>query len=444
MGRKYFGTDGIRGTVGRFPITPEFCLHLGWAVGRVFTRRGDCHIIIGKDTRVSGYMLESVLESGLVSAGADVSLLGPMPTPAIAYLTRTLRADAGIVISASHNPYQDNGIKFFDADGKKLGDAVEAEIEAQLENGMVCAASNRLGKAARVPDAPGRYIEFCKATVGRGFRLQGLKAVLDCAHGATYHVAPGVFEELGADIAVIGDSPDGFNINAGCGSTHPESLARAVRENGADIGIAFDGDGDRVIMVDHEGDVVDGDELLFIIADHRRRQGSLEGGVAGTVMSNFGLERALGELDIPFERAQVGDRHVHELLKRRGWRLGGESSGHILCLDLSTTGDGIIAALQTLVPMMESGKTVRELKQGMSKLPQAIVNVEVENPGAVAVCDKVTRALHARERRLAGRGRVLIRPSGTEPVIRVMVESEDQAEVSTIARDLASTVRRAG
>ena len=444
MGRKYFGTDGIRGTVGRFPITPEFCLHLGWAVGRVFTRRGDCHIIIGKDTRVSGYMLESVLESGLVSAGADVSLLGPMPTPAIAYLTRTLRADAGVVISASHNPYQDNGIKFFDANGNKLGDDVEAEIEAQLEKEMVCAASNRLGKASRVPDAPGRYIEFCKATVSRGFRLQGLKVVLDCAHGATYHVAPGVFEELGADITVIGDAPDGFNINAGCGSTHPELLAETVRKNGADIGIAFDGDGDRLIMVDHEGDVVDGDELLFIIANYRQQQGTLKGGVAGTVMSNFGLERALNELDIPFERAQVGDRHVLELLKRRAWRLGGESSGHILCLDLSTTGDGIIAALQALVPMMESGRTVRELKQGMSKLPQAMVNVEIDDPSGVAVCDKVTRAVHARERRLAGRGRVLIRPSGTEPVIRVMVESEDQAEVASIARDLAATVRQAG
>ena len=443
MDRKYFGTDGIRGTVGRFPITPEFCLHLGWAVGRVFTRRGDCHIIIGKDTRVSGYMLESVLESGLVSAGADVSLLGPMPTPAIAYMTRTLRADAGIVISASHNPYQDNGIKFFDANGNKLGDDVEAEIEAQLENEMVCAASNRLGKASRVPDAPGRYIEFCKATVSRGFRLQGLKVVLDSAHGATYHVAPGVFEELGADITVIGDAPDGFNINAGCGSTHPELLAASVRQHRADIGIAFDGDGDRLIMVDHEGDVVDGDELLFIIADNRRRKGALKGGVAGTFMTNLGLERALHGLGIPFERAQVGDRHVLELLRRRDWQLGGESSGHILCLDLSTTGDGIIAALQTLVPMVESGRTLRELKQGMSKLPQAMVNVEVADPSAVAVCEKVTRAVHARQRRLAGRGRVLIRPSGTEPVIRVMVESEDQAEVASIARDLAAAVRQA-
>ena len=444
MDKKYFGTDGIRGTVGELPITPQFCLHLGWAVGRVFTRHGDCHIIIGKDTRVSGYMLESVLESGLVAAGASVSLLGPMPTPAIAYLTRTLRADAGIVISASHNPYQDNGIKFFDANGNKLGDGVEAEIEAQLETEMVCAASNRLGKASRVADAPGRYIEFCKATVNRGFRLQGLKVVLDCANGATYHVAPGVFEELGADITVIGDAPDGFNINAGCGSTHPELLASRVRDCGADIGIAFDGDGDRLIMVDHLGEVIDGDELLFMIANYRHGVGTLKGGVAGTVMSNFGLERSLGDLGIPFERAQVGDRHVLELLRHRGWELGGESSGHILCLDLSTTGDGIIAALQALVPMVESGKPVHELKQGMTKLPQAMVNVAVADPSAVLSCDELARAVDSRRRVLEGRGRVLIRPSGTESVIRVMVESEDQAEVASIAQDLAAAVEQAG
>lgn len=443
MTRKYFGTDGIRGTVGQYPITPEFCLHLGWAVGRVFTGQGNCHIIIGKDTRVSGYMLESVLESGLVSAGADVSLLGPMPTPAIAYLTRTLRADAGIVISASHNPYQDNGIKFFDASGNKLGDGIEEEIEAQLQQEMVCAASNRLGKAARVPDAPGRYIEFCKATVSRGFRLQGMRIVLDCAHGATYHVAPGVFEELGADITVIGDAPDGFNINAGCGSTHTELLAAKVKERGADIGIAFDGDGDRLIMVDHRGEVVDGDELLFIIANHRQQTGVLAGGVAGTVMTNFGLERAFCDLGIPFDRAQVGDRHVLELLRRRDWTLGGESSGHILCLDVATTGDGIIAALQALAAMVESGRTIHELKQGMVKLPQATVNVEVSDPASVSGCARVAQAVIARERRLAGRGRVLIRPSGTEPVVRVMVESEDRAEVASMAQDLAETVRQA-
>ena len=443
MNRKYFGTDGIRGTVGQFPITPEFCLHLGWAVGRVFARVGDCHIIIGKDTRVSGYMLESVLESGLVSAGADVSLLGPMPTPAIAYLTRTLRADAGIVISASHNPYQDNGIKFFDASGNKLGDDVEAEIESQLEKQMACVASDRLGKASRIADAPGRYIEFCKATVGRGFRLQGLRIVLDCAHGATYHVAPGVFDELGADVAVIGDAPDGFNINARCGSTDPAALVAAVRERGAHIGIAFDGDGDRLIMVDHEGEVVDGDELLFIIARYRHQAGVLRGGVAGTAMTNFGLERALGGLGIPFERAQVGDRHVLELLRRRDWELGGESSGHILCLDLSTTGDGIIAALQALVPMVEYGKTMHELKRGMTKLPQATINVAGDDPAAIARCERVAKAVSDTERRLAGRGRVLIRPSGTEPVVRVMVESDDSAEVAGIADDLAAVVGQA-
>ncbi len=442
MNRKVFGTDGIRGTVGRFPITPELCLHLGWAVGRVFTRQGNCRIIIGKDTRVSGYMLESVLESGLVAAGADVSLLGPMPTPAIAYLTRTLRADAGIVVSASHNSHEDNGIKFFDANGNKLGGDVEAEIETYLRRPMVCAESRRLGKASRVPDAPGRYIEFCKATLRRGFRLQGLKVVLDCANGATYHVAPGVFEELGAEISVIGDAPDGFNINAECGSTHPELLAATVREKGADIGIAFDGDGDRVIMVDHKGEVVDGDELLFILADHRRRGGTLTGGLVGTVMTNFGLERALDELGIPFDRAQVGDRHVLELLRRRNWQLGGEASGHILCLDLSTTGDGIIAALQALVPMVESGKTIHDLKRGMTKLPQALINVAVADPFVVARCGKVVRAVNDRGRRLVGRGRVLIRPSGTEPVIRIMVESEDRMEVASIARDLAATVRQ--
>ncbi len=443
MARQYFGTDGIRGTVGQFPITPEFCLHLGWAAGRVFTRQGDCQIIIGKDTRVSGYMLESVLESGLVSAGADVSLLGPMPTPAIAYLTHTLRADAGIVVSASHNPYQDNGIKFFDASGNKLGDEVEEQIEAQLQGKMVCAASNRLGKAVRVPDAPGRYIEFCKATVSRGFRLQGMRIVLDCAHGATYHVAPGVFEELGADITVIGNAPNGFNINDGCGSMHPQRLAAEVIARRADAGIAFDGDGDRVIMVDHQGEVVDGDELLFIIANHRHRAGLLQGGVAGTVMTNFGLERALRDLGIAFERAQVGDRHVLELLRRRNWCLGGESSGHILCLDLSTTGDGIIAALQALAAMVESGNSIHELKQGMAKLPQATVNVAVPDPASIADCKPVERAVVARERRLAGRGRVLIRPSGTEPVVRVMVESEDSAEVASIAQDLAEAVRQA-
>ena len=442
MSRKYFGTDGIRGRVGQHPITPEFCLRLAWAVGKVFSRQGDCHILIGKDTRISGYMLESVLESGLASAGANVSLLTVMPTPAIAYLTRTLGADAGIVISASHNAYIDNGIKFFDGDGNKLGDDIELEIEAQLEREMVCVDSDQLGRAARIDDAPGRYIEFCKATVSRGFRLNGLKVVLDCANGATYHVAPRVFEELGADIEVIGGSPNGVNINDGCGSTHPDGIAEEVAALGADVGIAFDGDGDRVIMVDGQGEIVDGDELLYIIAKHRASMGKLQGGVVGTVMTNFGLEQALEEAQIPFARAQVGDRYVLEMLKRNDWVVGGESSGHIICLDLTTTGDAIVAALQVLIAVVESGRSLGELKMGMTKLPQVMVNVTVERPGEVAELAGVTDAVQDTTKRLEGRGRVLVRPSGTEPVIRVMVEGEDNTEVTAIAENLAELVKR--
>ena len=322
MSRKYFGTDGIRGTVGQFPINPEFCLRLGWAVGTVFAKKGPAHIIIGKDTRISGYMLESVLESGLAAAGANVSLMGPMPTPAVAYLTRTLRADAGIVISASHNPYYDNGIKFFDSLGNKLADDVEHEIEAQLDEEMACVGSDRLGRADRVSDAAGRYIEYCKATVPRGFSLRGVRVVLDCAHGATYHVAPGVFEELGADVVVYGAEPNGRNINDACGTTHPEMLQQKVSQHNADVGIAFDGDGDRVYMVDRNGRLLDGDEVIYIIARHRQEQGMLGGGVVGTVMSNLGLENALAELNIPFARAQVGDRYVMKMLHDKGWLLG--------------------------------------------------------------------------------------------------------------------------
>jgi phosphoglucosamine mutase len=442
LSKKYFGTDGIRGRVGQHPITPEFLLRLGWAVGKVFAGKGDCHILIGKDTRISGYMLESVLESGLASAGANVSLLTVMPTPAIAYLTRTLRADAGIVISASHNPYYDNGIKFFDGNGNKLADEIELEIEAQLESDMACVDSDQLGKADRVEDAPGRYIEFCKATVGRAFRFEGLKVVLDCANGATYHVAPRVFEELGADITVVGANPDGTNINAGCGSTSPEMLATQVRSLGAAVGVAFDGDGDRVLMVDARGEIVDGDELLYIIARHRAEAGTLNGGVAGTVMSNFGLERALGELNIPFERAAVGDRNVLEMLKAREWTVGGEGSGHIICLDLTSTGDAIVAALQALTPMIERGLSLHELKQGMSKLPQVMLNVAAPEPTALAGKASVRAAIKDKMRLLDGRGRVLVRPSGTEPVIRVMVEGEDRSEVSAIAEDLAATVQQ--
>lgn len=440
MKRKYFGTDGIRGRVGQFPITPEFCLRLGWAVGKVFAQQGESHILIGKDTRISGYMLESVLESGLASAGANVSLLGPMPTPAVAYLTRTLRADAGIVISASHNPYYDNGIKFFDRDGNKLADQVEMEIESQLDANMACVDSDRLGKASRIGDAAGRYIEFCKATVSRGFSLRGLKIVLDCANGATYHVAPGVFEELGADISVVGASPNGTNINDGYGSTNPEQLVRAVLEQGADVGIAFDGDGDRLIMVDDQGQVLDGDELLYIIARHRAANKTLVGGVVGTVMTNYGLERSLNALDIPFERASVGDRYVLERLNARGWELGGESSGHIVCLDLTTTGDAIVAALQTLTPMMEQERGLRALKEGLVKLPQTMINVVARDPTAQMRGSAVVSVIAAKNQQLAGRGRVLVRPSGTEPVIRVMVEGDDADEVNAIAQELADVV----
>ncbi|MGA1371109.1 MAG: phosphoglucosamine mutase [Pseudomonadales bacterium] len=445
MRRTYFGTDGIRGRVGQAPITPDFCLRLGWAVGRVLGGGQGGHVLIGKDTRISGYMLESVLQSGLVAAGAQVSLVGPMPTPAVAYLTRTLRADAGIVISASHNPYHDNGIKFFDRNGDKLPDAVELEIEHQLESPLACVDSDRLGKAARVNDAPGRYIEFCKASVNRGFSLRGLRIVLDCAHGATYHVAPRVFEELGADVSVIGNQPNGTNINQGCGSTDPGQLVERVRGSGAHVGVAFDGDGDRVVMVDATGALVDGDELLFVIARARHRAGLLGagvGGVVGTVMSNFGLERALAALDIPFVRASVGDRYVLEQLHDRGWFLGGESSGHILCLDLATTGDAIVAALQVLSAMVDQGASLADLRAGMSKLPQTMINVRVPDPRGRATSADLSSAADKASTALAGRGRVLIRPSGTEPLLRVMVEGDDEDEVRAIAQDLADLAAR--
>lgn len=437
MNRKYFGTDGIRGRVGQFPINPEFCLRLGWAVGTVFARRGPAHIVIGKDTRISGYMLESVLESGLAAAGANVSLIGPMPTPAIAYLTRTLRADAGIVISASHNPYYDNGIKFFDALGNKLDDEVELEIEAQLELDMACVESERLGRADRINDAAGRYIEFCKASVPRGFSLRGLHIVLDCAHGATYHVAPRVFEELGAQVSLLGVQPNGMNINENCGSTHPQQLQQEVVARGADLGIAFDGDGDRVHMVDRQGRLLDGDELLYIIACHRQASGLLDGGVVGTVMTNLGLEKAFERLGIPFKRAKVGDRYVTEMMLAQRWILGGETSGHILCLDLNSTGDAVIAALQVLLPMVEQRCELHDLLKEMHKLPQEMVNVEVPDPAAVAQGSRLQSAVADEERHLAGRGRILVRASGTEPLLRVMVEGDSADEVSAIAHRLA-------
>ena len=440
-GRKYFGTDGIRGRVGEHPITAEFCLRLGWAVGKVFASDGSRLVLIGKDTRISGYMIESVLEAGLVSAGVDVRLLTPIPTPAVAYLTRTFRADAGIVISASHNRYDDNGIKFFDSRGNKLPDEMELAIEQQMEAPLVTVRSSELGKVERLEDARGRYIEFCKGTVDRRFRLRGLKVVVDCANGSTYAVAPRVFSELGADVTVIGAEPNGMNINEGCGSTHPEAMAEAVVEARADVGIALDGDGDRVIMADGDGRIVDGDELLYIIASHWSRTGRLSGGVVGTVMTNLGLERALRQARIPFARADVGDRYVLEAMRDRNWPLGGESSGHIVCSNLTTTGDGIVSALQALVPMVETGKPLADLKTGMTKLPQSIVSVAAEDPDSVSECGAVARALGDVEAQLDGRGRVLIRPSGTEPVVRVMVEGEDPDLVAGHAHALADVVR---
>jgi len=443
VSRKYFGTDGIRGRVGDYPVTAEFMLKLGWAAGQVLGgNRGD-RVIIGKDTRISGYMFESALEAGLSAAGVDVRLLGPMPTPAIAYLTRTLHACAGIVISASHNAYADNGIKFFSSEGTKLPDAVELAIEAELDKDMVTVESDRLGKAERVSDAAGRYIEFCKSTIPLTLSLKGLKIVVDCANGATYHVAPCVFDELGADVITIGVEPDGLNINQACGSTQPELLQNAVLEHRADLGIALDGDGDRLMMVDHRGELVDGDELLFIIARSRQREGALKGGVVGTLMSNLGLEHALQSHNIDFVRANVGDRYVLELLQQSNSMIGGESSGHIICLDRTTTGDGIVSALQVLAAMVKSGSTLYELKAGMKKYPQRMINVPVSGKVELNSTPVVQDAVKSAEQRLAGRGRVLLRPSGTEPLVRVMVEGEDAQQVSEEADQLASVVAAA-
>jgi phosphoglucosamine mutase len=418
-------------------------LKLGWATGRVLGgNRGD-RVIIGKDTRISGYMFESALEAGLSAAGVDVRLLGPMPTPAIAYLTRTLHACAGIVISASHNPYADNGIKFFSGEGTKLPDEVETAIEVEIDKDIVTVESNHLGKAERVSDAGGRYIEFCKSTIPLTLSLKGLKIAVDCANGATYQVAPCVFEELGADVIAIGVDPDGLNINQSCGSTQPELLQKIVLEHNADIGIALDGDGDRVIMVDHRGELVDGDELLFIIARSRQKEGTLRGGVIGTLMSNLGLEHALQSNNIDFARANVGDRYVLELLQQSNSMIGGESSGHIICLDRTTTGDGIISALQVLAAMVKSGETLHDLKAGMTKYPQLMINVPVSQRVELDSKPLVQNAVKLAEQRLAGRGRVLLRPSGTEPLVRVMVEGEDAQQVSEEANQLASVVAEA-
>ncbi len=442
--KQFFGTDGIRGKVGEHPITADFMLKLGWSAGRVFAAKNVGRILIGKDTRISGYMFESALEAGLVSAGMDVLLLGPMPTPAIAYLTRTFNAQAGIVISASHNPFSDNGIKFFTDKGEKLDDEVELAIESQLNlanQQMEMVESDKIGKVSRISDAAGRYIEFCKSCFDSGYNLLGKKIVLDCANGATYHIAPNVFRELGAEIVEIGVSPDGLNINDKSGSTHPSALQQKVLEVSADFGIAFDGDGDRVIMVDEKGEIVDGDELLFIIASYRKALSMLSGGVVGTLMSNFGLERALAEADIPFHRAAVGDRYVLSELQHRQWQLGGESSGHILCLDLTSTGDGIVSALQVIAGMERSGKTLHQLKQQMKKYPQRMINVSCA--GEVVDKNSVTQAVEATQQKLHGKGRVLLRPSGTEPVVRVMVEGEDEDLVEELALHLADVVERA-
>ena len=442
--KQYFGTDGIRGAVGTSPITPDFMLKLGWAAGTVFAKKGGARnkILIGKDTRISGYMFEAALEAGVTAAGVDINLLGPMPTPAIAYLTRTLRAQAGIVISASHNSYQDNGIKFFAGDGSKLSDDIEFDIEEQLSKTISTVPPQLLGKASRVTDAAGRYIEFCKSRVNTDLKFNGLKIVLDCAHGSTYHIAPSVFEELGASVISIGVSPDGLNINEDSGSTSPARLAEAVLIEEADIGIAFDGDGDRVVMVDHLGNVVDGDQILYVIARDRRRQNIDFGGVVGTSMSNLGLEQALDSLDIPFVRSAVGDRYVMRELLKRGWRLGGESSGHIICLDKTTTGDGIVSALQALSAISSSQSSLAELISKLNKYPQSMINVRIADSADIASSDTIQKAVANVESKLGSKGRVLLRLSGTEPVVRVMVEGEDATEVLKLAEELAEVVEK--
>lgn len=449
--RKYFGTDGIRGRVGEGVISADFVLRLGNALGRVLTERNGHRpghrpvVVIGKDTRISGYMFEAALEAGLVAAGADVQLLGPMPTPAVAFLTRTLGADAGIVISASHNPHYDNGIKFFSADGEKLDDATELALEAALDSEFTTAESDRLGKAARARDAVGRYIEFCKASVPRAFDLRGLKIVLDCAHGATYHIAPLLFRELGAQVTAIGAEPNGVNINDGVGSMHIDNLAAKVREVGADLGIAFDGDGDRVLMADDQGNPVDGDDLLYVLAASWQRNGRLRGPVVGTLMTNFGLEQALERLGLPFVRSNVGDRYVHQALVEGGGVLGGEASGHLLCLDRATTGDAIVSALQVLEVLRREGKTLRAALSDITKVPQKTVNVRLAGVSAKAIVQSegVQSALANAQQAVKGRGRAFLRPSGTEPVVRVTVEADSAELMQATLDSLSGAVKAA-
>lgn len=440
--RKYFGTDGIRGRVGVSPITPDFALKLGWAVGCVLAQNGVGKVLIGKDTRISGYMLESALEAGFASAGVAAAFTGPMPTPAIAYLTRTFRADAGVVISASHNPFYDNGIKFFSTEGKKLPDDLELLIEQQLEKPLSCVESDKLGRASRINDAAGRYIEFCKGTFDHELSLSGLKVVVDCANGATYHIAPNVLKELGAKVIKIGCEPDGMNINHQCGATDVQALIEKVLAEKADVGFALDGDGDRIIMVDHLGHVIDGDQIIYIIAREALRNGQLKGGVVGTLMSNMGLEIALKELGIPFTRAKVGDRYVLEKLQENDWKFGAENSGHVLLLDKTTTGDGIVAGLQVLSAMIRNKMTLADLSSGMKLLPQVLINVRfagasdpLNHPDVIATIKEV-------EALLEYKGRVLIRKSGTEPLIRVMVEGQDLQLVTEYAQRIADAVER--
>lgn len=438
MQRKYFGTDGIRGTVGSGCITPEFVMKLGWAAGRVLGQGRHGRILVGKDTRISGYMFESALEAGLSAAGMDIGLLGPLPTPGIAYLTHNSRAVAGIVISASHNPFEDNGIKFFSGTGSKLADETELAIEAELAQPLTTVGSAQLGKARRFTDAVRRYMEFCKTTINPRINFEGLRVVLDCAHGATYQIAPVLFEELGATVIALGNQPDGLNINHECGATAPDRLRQTVLSADADLGIAFDGDGDRVIMVDAGGEVVDGDELLYIMASARPTK--LNGAVVGTQMSNLGLEQAIRALNLDFHRTQVGDRYIHEAMTAENLILGGETSGHILCLDRTTTGDGIISALQVLELMQQSGRSLQDLKAGMNKLPQVLVNVKLPDNADVVGIDRVQAAVREAEDELGASGRVVLRPSGTEPLVRVMVEGEDARHVETLAQKIAAVV----
>ena len=442
MTRKYFGTDGIRGKVGEPPITADFLLKLGWAAGKVFASEGHGFVLVGKDTRISGYMFESALEAGLTAAGVDTHLLGPMPTPGVAYLARTLRAQAGIVISASHNPYYDNGVKFFSVQGTKLPDDIEQKIEHYIDSPMTTVESSELGKAKRLVDAAGRYIEFCKASIPTRFDFSGMKIVVDCAHGATYHIAPHVFSEVGAEVIVIGAEPNGININDECGATQPNKLVAAVLANKADIGIALDGDGDRLVMVDHKGEIVDGDELIYIIAKARLDAGLMSGPVVGTLMTNLGMEHGLKRLGINLLRANVGDRYVLEMMSEHKGILGGENSGHIICLDKTTTGDGIIAALQVMAEMHDSGKSLHELKSGMQKYPQILINIKTPKKVDINTDAGIQKAVRAIEEKLGDAGRVLLRASGTEPLIRVMVEGEQADLVKKYAQQLAEDVKK--